>query len=70
MLAFRIVFQSENPYLKRLATATGDKLREFGTDVVLEELSLTDIKKNLADPNFSYDILFSGVHLGLFYYNV
>jgi hypothetical protein len=70
LLTFRIVVQSDNAYLSRLATATADKLREFGTDVQVQELSLVDIKKNLADPNFAYDIIFSGVHLGLFYYNV
>jgi ABC-type oligopeptide transport system substrate-binding subunit len=70
VLSFRIVVQSDTPYLSRLANATADKLREFGTEVVVEEIPLTDIKKNLSDANFSYDILFSGVHLGLFYYNV
>jgi hypothetical protein len=70
LLTFRIVVQSDNAYLSRLATAAADKLREFGTDVQVQELSLVDIKKNLADPNFAYDIVFSGVHLGLFYYNV
>jgi hypothetical protein len=70
VLSFRIVVQSDTPYLSRLANATADKLREFGTEVTVEEIPLTDIKKNLSDANFSYDILFSGVHLGLFYYNV
>ncbi len=70
LLTFRIVVQSDNAYLGRLANATADKLREFGTDVQVQELSVADIKKSLSDPNFSYDIIFTGVHLGLFYYNV
>lgn len=36
----------------------------------MQELSVADLKKSLSDPNFSYDIIFTGVHLGLFYYNV
>lgn len=70
LLTFRIVVQADTPYLSRLATATADKLREFGTEVQIQELPLTDIKKNLGDANFWYDIIFTGVHLGLFYYNV
>lgn len=70
LLTFRIVVQSDNAYLGRLANATADKLREFGTDVQVQELSVADIKKSLSDPNFSYDIIFTGVQLGLFYYNV
>lgn len=69
-LTFRIVVQSDNAYLGRIAQATADKLKEFGTDVQVQELPVADIKKSLSDPNFSYDIIFTGVHLGLFYYNV
>lgn len=70
LLTFRIIVQSDNAYLSRLANATADKLREFGTEVQIQELPLSEIKKNLTDANFGYDIIFSGVHLGLFYYNV
>lgn len=29
-----------------------------------------EIKSNLSKPEFSYDIIFTGVNLGLFYYNI
>lgn len=63
LLTFRIIVQSENPYLSRIALAAAEKLREFGTEVSVRELSIADIKKNLIDPNFSYDIIFTGVDL-------
>ena len=47
LLTFRIIVQSNNPYLSNIANETAAKLREFGTEVDLQELSLTDIKKNL-----------------------
>jgi hypothetical protein len=47
LLTFRIIVQSNNPYLSDLANKTAEKLREFGTEVELQELPLADIKKNL-----------------------
>ena len=70
LLTFHIVVQANSPYLSRIAESTAQKLREFGTEVQVQEIPLTDITKNLSDPNFSYDMIFTGVHLGLFYYNV
>ncbi len=57
LLTFRIIVQSETPYLSRIADAAAQKLREFGTEVNVQELSVAEIKKNLIDPNFSYDII-------------
>lgn len=69
-LTFRIIVQSGTPYLSRIGNQAAQKLREFGADVELQELPLTEIQKNLTDANFTYDIILTGVHLGLFHYNV
>lgn len=46
------------------------KLEELGTEVNIEELTVEGIKSNVSNPAFSYDVVLSGVNLGLFYYNV
>lgn len=33
-------------------------------------MSVSDIKKNLQNPDFKYDIVLSGINLGLFHYNI
>ncbi len=33
-------------------------------------MSVSDIKKNLQNPDFNYDIVLSGINLGLFHYNI
>lgn len=69
-LSLKIIVQSDTPYLRRMADETKKKLEELWAEALIEELSVTDIKSNVSNPDFSYDIVFTGVNLGLFYYNV
>ena len=69
-LSLKIIVQSETPYLRRIADEMKKKLEELGTEVNIEELTVEGIKSNVSNPAFSYDVVLSGVNLGLFYYNV
>ncbi|MCB9806524.1 hypothetical protein H6768_01240 [Candidatus Peribacteria bacterium] len=53
-----------------MAEQVAQKLQEFGADVSTEEIPLADIKTRLTQADFSYDMIFTGMNLGLFYYNV
>lgn len=69
-LSFKIVVQSEVPYLATIGEKISQKLIDFWSEVTLETLSKSDIQKNIVDPKFEYDIIISGVNLWLFHYNV
>lgn len=69
-LSLKIIVQSETPYLRKIADSIKQKIEELGAEVIIEELSVSDIKSNISNPTFSYDMVLSGVNLGLFYYNV
>jgi hypothetical protein len=53
-----------------MADETKKKLNELWAEAVIDELSVSDIKSNVSNPEFSYDMIFTGVNLGLLYYNV
>lgn len=69
-LIFRVIVQSNIPYLSHVAGETKRKLEELWSEVIMEELSVGEIKSNLSKPEFSYDIILTGINLGLFHYNV
>lgn len=69
-LSLKIVVQSGSPYLKRIADEAKKKIEELGTEVSIEELSTSDIQSNMSKSDFAYDIVLTGVNLGLFYYDV
>lgn len=70
VLSLKIIAQSESPYFKRIADEIKKKLEELGAEAVIEELAISDIQSNISKPDYSYDIVLTGVNLGLFYYNV
>jgi len=65
-----IVIQNEIPFFPKIAEQIKEKLSSFGVTTQIIALPITEIKKNLQDPNFSYDIVLSGINLGLFHYNI
>lgn len=69
-LSLKIIVQSESPYLRRIADEAKKKIEELGAEAVIEELSVNDIQSNMSKPDFAYDIVLTGVNLGLFYYDV
>lgn len=69
-LSLKIVVQSGSPYLKRIADEAKKKIEELGAEVSIEELSTSDIQSNMSKSDFAYDIVLTGVNLGLFYYDV
>lgn len=69
-LSLKIIVQSESPYLRKIADEAKKKIEELGAEAVIEELSVNDIQSNMSKPDFAYDIVLTGVNLGLFYYDV
>lgn len=70
ILQFRIVYQSEVPVFEEIAKKIQEILKNLSVDTSLEALPLQDIKKMVAEQNPTYDILLTGINLGLFHYNV
>lgn len=68
--SLKIIVQSNTPYLSKIADEVKKKVEELWGEVLIENTSISDIKSNIGNPDFSYDIVLSGVNLGLFYYNV
>lgn len=69
-LSLKIIVQSESPYLSRIANEAKKKIEELGAEALIEELSVNDVRSNISKPDFAYDIVLTGVNLGLFYYDV
>ncbi len=69
-LRFTIVVQAEVPLLDTVAQKVSEKLQELGSETQILSMSVSDIKKNLQNPDFKYDIVLSGINLGLFHYNI
>lgn len=69
-LRLTIVVQADVPLLDSVAQKISDKLQELGSETQILSMSVSDIKKNLQNPDFKYDIVLSGINLGLFHYNI
>lgn len=70
VLKLKMVIQADVPYFESVAATLSKKIQELGGEVEIVPLSILDIKKNLQDPNFTYDMIISGINLGLFHYNI
>ena len=69
-LSMTIVIQSEVAFFPEITTKIQEKLSSLGVTTEIVSLPLSDIKKNLLNPEFSYDIVLTGINLGLFHYNI
>ncbi len=69
-MKLKIVVQSDIPYLTEMGEKISTKLMDLGVTTETQVLSMGDIQKNIQDPKFTYDIILTGVNLGVFHYNI
>lgn len=69
-LIFHIIAQSDVPVFREAAEKLQTKLQDLAVDVDIEYLSLADIRKMVIEGTRPYDIVFAGVNLGVFHYNI
>ena len=70
ILTFKILVQSDVEYFQTVSSKLATKLEEMGITVNVETMSVADIRKNLQNPDYAYDMIVSGINLGLFHYNI
>ncbi len=69
-LTMTIVIQNEIPFFPQIAEQIQEKLTALGVTTHIVALPISEIKKSLQNPEFSYDIVLTGINLGLFHYNI
>lgn len=69
-MTLKIVVQSDIPYLAEMSEKISTKLMDLGVTTEIQSLSMSDIQKNIQDQNFAYDMILTGVNLGVFHYNI
>lgn len=69
-LVFHILVQSEVPLFQEIAEKIQSKLQDLAVGVEIQYLPLIDIRKQVAEPTSTYDIVLAGVNLGLFHYDI
>ena len=69
-LTMKILLQSDIPLLQNVQQTLVTKLEASGVTTQTVSMSANDIQKNLANPDFSYDIAITGINLGLFHYDI
>jgi MarR-like DNA-binding transcriptional regulator SgrR of sgrS sRNA len=63
LLEYTILVQSEVPMFREIAEKIQTKLEQLSVGVQIKYLPLSDIRKMVAEPNSSYDIILAGVNL-------
>ncbi len=66
----RILIQNEIVFFPEIAEQIKEKLSELGVTVEIISIPVGEVKKSIQDPNFSYDIVLTGINLGIFHYNI
>jgi hypothetical protein len=62
-LSMTIIIQNDVSFFPDITTKIQEKFTSLGVTTEIVSLPLSDIKKNLANPDFSYDIVLTGINL-------